>query len=145
MQISNLKFRVWDDEDKKIYYVAKLDMWGCEDSWTMDTIDETGDIQFFDIPVPMEGLMQFTGFRDNKINDIYEGDIVVFEDVVDAENGYSEQSCIGIVQWDEETASFDITNRLNAKAYEVLEGECLVVGNVYENKELVRCREDERD
>ena len=56
------------------------------------------------------------------------------------ENGYSERGCVGKVVWDDETISFQVTNRLSAESYEVLD-ECLVIGNIFDNPELLEVGE----
>ena len=139
MDILRLLLRYWDEEIKKMYYVAKLQMWGTDDMWTVDLCSvHTDGEQLFDVEgIDTDNLMQCTGFRDSKGNNIFEGDIVSFIDYTDTENGYSECDCIGIVQWDDDTASLIVTNRLSAESYEVLDGECVVIGNIYENPDLI--------
>lgn len=48
--------------------------------------------------------------------------------------------CIGKVVWDDETISFQVTNRLSAESYEVLD-ECSVIGNIFDNPELLESEE----
>ena len=67
---------------------------------------------------------------------IWENDVVVFLDTYSTENGPEEMGCIGKVVWDDETISFQVTNRLSAESYEVLD-ECSVIGNIFDNPELV--------
>lgn len=67
---------------------------------------------------------------------IFEHDIVAFLDTYSTENGWSERNCIGEVCWDDETLSFQVTERLSAESYEVLE-ECKVIGNIFDNPELL--------
>ena len=52
---------------------------------------------------------------------------------------YAEADCIGKVVWDDETMSFQVTNRLSAESYEVLD-ECSVIGNAIDNPELLEMR-----
>lgn len=82
-------------------------------------------------------ICQCTGFNDEDGNKIFEGDIVGFIDCISTENGYSERYCRGKVAWDKETASFQVTERLSAESYEVLDRGCKVLGNIFENKELL--------
>ena len=49
---------------------------------------------------------------------------------------HAEMNCIGKVVWDDETISFQVTNRLSAESYEVLD-ECSVIGNIFDNPELI--------
>lgn len=68
---------------------------------------------------------------------IYEHDVVAYLDTYSTESGYAEADCIGKVVWDEETLSFQVTNRLSAESWEVLDGECKVIGNTFDNPELL--------
>lgn len=82
-------------------------------------------------------ICQCTGFSDEDGKKIFEGDIVGFIDCTSTENGYSERYCIGRVLWDEETGSFQVTERLSAESYEVLDRGCKVIGNIFDNPELL--------
>ena len=83
-----------------------------------------------------ESVGQWTGLVDRHGNEIYEGDVVGFEDATQTEGGAYEQNCIGVVEWGEETASFEVTNRLSAESWEVL-CECVVIGSIHDNPELM--------
>lgn len=83
-----------------------------------------------------ETICQYTGLIDKNGKKIWEGDIVGYWDTYSTENGLSEADCIGKVVWDDETISFQVTNRLSAESYEVLD-ECSVIGNVFDNPELL--------
>ena len=82
-------------------------------------------------------ICQCTGLYDEDRKKIFEGDIVGFIDCTSTENGYSEQYCRGQVTWDKETASFQVTERLSAESYEVLDRGCKVLGNIFDNAELM--------
>ena len=68
---------------------------------------------------------------------IFEHDVVAYLDTYSTENGYAEADCVGEVVWDEETLSFQVTNRLSAESWEVIDGECKVLGNTIDNSELL--------
>ena len=81
-------------------------------------------------------ICRCTGLKDNNGKLIFENDVVGFWDTYSTENGHAEMDCIGKVVWDDETISFQVTNRLSAESYEVLE-ECSVIGNIFDNPELL--------
>ena len=85
-------------------------------------------------------ICQCTGLKDKNGNLIWENDIVAYWDAYNTENGQAEMDCIGKVVWDDETISFQVTNRLSAESYEVLD-ECSVIGNIFDNKELLESEE----
>ena len=81
-------------------------------------------------------ICQCTGLKDKNGKLIWENDIVGYWDTYSTENGQAEMDCIGKVVWDDETISFQVTNRLSAESYEVLD-ECSVIGNIFDNPELL--------
>lgn len=83
-----------------------------------------------------ETICQYTGLKDKNGKLIFENDVVGFWDTYSTENGYAEADCIGKVVWDDETLSFQVTERLSAESYEVLD-ECSVIGNIFDNPELI--------
>lgn len=123
------KFRAWDrtrnemiDVDEIHFYNGKLDFIG--DAITfMRTVDEIE-------------LMQSTGLKDKNGVEIFEGDVVQFEDC------YTESDFLyinkGIIEWSQ--GSFTVTNRDSAEMEDLLDGEILdvtIIGNIHENPELV--------
>ena len=85
-------------------------------------------------------IMQSTGLKDKNDKEIFEGDIVQFEDC------YTETDFLyvntGIVEWSQ--GSFTITNRDSVEMGDLLDGEFLdvtIIGNVYENPELLEDKE----
>ena len=85
-------------------------------------------------------ICQCTGLKDRNGKLILENDIVAYWDTYSAENGWAEADCIGKVVWDDETLSFQVTNRLSSESYEVLD-ECSVIGNIFDNPELLEIEE----
>lgn len=82
-------------------------------------------------------ICQCTGLKDKNGKLILENDVVAYWDTYSTESGYAEADCIGKVVWDAETISFQVTNRLSAESWEVLGGECKVLGNAIEHPELL--------
>ena len=87
--------------------------------------------------VDPDTICQCTGLKDKNGNLIWENDIVAYWDSYSTESGLAEADCIGKVVWDDETISFQVTNRLSAESYEVLDDECSVIGNTFDNPELL--------
>ena len=85
-------------------------------------------------------ICQCTGLKDKNGKLIWENDIVAYWDTYSTESGYAEADCIGKVVWDDEAISFQVTNRLSAESYEVLD-ECSVIGNIFDNPELLESEE----
>lgn len=92
------------------------------------------------IEVDGASVCQCTGKTDIEKNLIFEHDAVSFLDATSTEYGYSEHWQVGEVLWDDETASFQVTERLSAESYEVLE-DCKVLGNTIDNPELLEVGE----
>ena len=84
-------------------------------------------------------ICQCTGRTDEDKKLIFEHDIVSYLDTYSTENGYAESYCVGEVLWDDETLSFQVTERLSAESYEVLDGgdDIKVLGNRFDNPELL--------
>ena len=88
------------------------------------------------VEVDSSTICQCTGLEDKNGKLIWENDVIGFWDTYSTENGQAEMDCIGKVVWDDETISFQVTNRLSAESYEVLD-ECSVIGNIFDNPELL--------
>lgn len=88
------------------------------------------------IEVDPPTICQCTGMKDKNGNLIWENDIVAYWDTYSTENGQAEADCDGQVVWDDETLSFQVTGRLSAESYEVLD-DCCVIGNIFDNPDLL--------
>ena len=81
--------------------------------------------------------MQSTGLYDENGKEIFEGDIVQFEDYyIESDLPYINR---GIVEWSQ--GQFTITNRASVEMEDLLDGEFLdltIIGNIYENPELLQ-------
>lgn len=88
------------------------------------------------VDVDENTVSQCIGLKDKNGKLIWENDIVGYWDTYSTENGQAEADCIGKVIWDDETMSFQVTNRLSAESYEVLD-ECSIIGNIFDNPGLL--------
>ena len=120
-----IKFRVWHKGKKIISEVFGIDILHKEIFFSNDDVDycEISDFKYIE-------LMEYTGLKDKNNKEIYEGDIL-FESFgekyykVVFENG----SFRAEFEVDFEEHSFDLID--------VVAQNCEVVGNIYENPELM--------
>ena len=120
------------------YYVRGLDMYEKEVHMIFEPTTifySHGETDGF-VEVDQSTICQCTGLKDKNGKFIWENDVVGFWDAYSTESGQAEAACDGKVVWDDETISFQVTNRLSAESYEVL-GECSVIGNIFDNPELL--------
>ena len=101
-----------------------------------DNYAEISNVSEHCVEVEPSTICQCTGLKDKNGKLIWENDVVAYWDAYSTESGYAEADCIGKVVWDDETISFQVTNRLSAESYEVLD-ECSVIGNKFDNPELL--------
>lgn len=133
------KHKNWRDLPKEEWwvegYLVKYQPCASKDEYVYGIVPTYASALYI-IEIDPETLCQHTGKSDEDGKKIFEGDIVGFIDLYSTENGYSESSCLGEVIWSKEECCFYVTNRLSAESWEVLD-ECKVVGNVFDNKELL--------
>ena len=77
-------------------------------------------------------LLQYTGLKDINGIDIYEGDLVKYESLITA----SDNPYIAIIFWDVEASCWAIIASDN-RLYLLLDFDLEVIGNIYENPELM--------
>lgn len=116
-----IKFRAWDKENKKMMKVSSLSLENKEIA-----VKENGTYHFFRMQ-NLE-LMQYTGVKDKNGKEIYEGDVVVLNNI-EIDNMCIvryEHSNYRLEGW---SLREDLSN-VEAKFLEV-------VGNIYESKNLL--------
>ncbi len=110
----DIKFRVWNKTNMKWVGFGVYD--GLHEDYVKEHCSE---------------IMQYTGLKDKNGKEIYEGDIISYKDGRVCE-----------ITWHEHTASFDsrgltsngIPRPLNDRPHIL----CEVIGNIYENPELLK-------
>lgn len=126
------KFRAYDSGSLTRMYQPDEVMVGNGNIWIIDEDAVAGEwIVNNDIH-----LMQSTGLFDKNGKEIFEGDIVQFEDCyIESDFLYINK---GIIEWSQ--GRFTVTNRDSVEMEDLLDGEILdvtIIGNIYENPELV--------
>src|SRR5690606_39227855 len=114
-----IKFRAWDNEQKKMFYSKT------------EQFDDSLNFRFghFDTEEPV--YMQFIGLYDKNGKEIYEGDLLKHPTGVVAEIKYENDVASFVAVY---TKNDDIEmNHLNKKII----SKCEVVGNIYEDPELL--------
>lgn len=117
-----IKFRAWDKEGKEIWEAEELLLLIGQDGRLWHYFDSKGKTGF-DSVTDNYTIMQFTGLRDKKGVEIYEGDIVLNE------HPYA-GTTKDIVFYEPEVGAFSPLYKFN-KSFEV-------IGNIYENPELIK-------
>ena len=122
------KFRAYYAE--KMWYVAKIDLWGDPEQTTCDLAPYLPKYdELFDIPLIETALMQSTGLKDENGVEIFEGDI-----------GWDDhQEVHGQVIFENGAFKYEWDN-ISEDLFEVTD-DIEIVGNIYENPELLEVAE----
>lgn len=128
--MNNLKFRAWDKKLQILGTVSNIDFDFEEVTFYIDDEEELDVSQTFkDVEI-----MQSTGLFDKNGVEIFEGDIVQYLDGEYSFVGVVEYSAFGIFAKNKyDNYNFEDFADENTKKADVV-----VIGNIYENKELLR-------
>ena len=123
-----IKFRAWDELDKKMSF------------WTLnDLIINFGYSELTEKPnVLNDEFMQYTGLKDKNGKEIYEGDIIQFK-------RNNEEFRRKEIQWINHYGQWNFPNLNNNESNykkditpkDILDSSWEVIGNIYENPELL--------
>jgi len=112
MKQREIKFRAWDGSIEKMFY----------DAFSIQSFGSVIDIGWKSKNVKEIIYQQYTGLHDKNDKEIYEGDIVNYED------GCNEEIIF-------ENCSFVGKGIKSGKTSMI--GDCKIIGNIYENPELL--------
>lgn len=125
-----IKFRVWDPAEKQMCPVIAADFQDNQ-SKVFCRLPKSGAQEIFSAD-----LMQYTGVKDKNGVEIYDGDIIHFP-----YDWFGDSGKDFIVRWNESCCAFvrePISgSRMWGHASREILSMCEVVGNIYENPELV--------
>ena len=116
-----IKFRVWDKNAKVIWIPEKI----LNDNFK-DKIRTENDIII---------LMQFTGLKDKKGKEIYEGDILKADSSYHSWGHPKDDWFYGEVKFDSTMGYYCVFEKTNRTDIDEVHIE--VIGNIYENPELI--------
>lgn len=127
-----IKFRAWDDENKKMYSPEDLEQQGASElEKTIYGYLSFGTVLIYDFKNPEDPIelvpLQSTGWFDNEQNEIYEGD------VVEGDNGTYQ------IMWSEEVAGFILIGNDGSIGMggPYMSETFKLKGNIYQNPELL--------
>ncbi len=146
------KYRIWDKKLKKMCYSVD-DVIKLEDESSLYSRDEW--YPFFEVALPFYlqhflkeqkdrmVLMQYTGIQDKNGKEIYEGDIIEFEDTFENEHKHNNQAVVRKSRLEFFLSEFKFIDGGTEKCLMsndcaligVLDS-CTVIGNIYENREI---------
>lgn len=125
-----MKFRIWDKETKYLDYdvrVTNTDKY--EKVEVLDAFSEWREIE-----KPKYILMRGIGLKDENGIEIYEGDLVEYRDGEESFKGEVVINCFGsYVKAENDCIRFEDFSDENTR----LAGNCYVVGNIYEDSDLL--------
>lgn len=124
-----IKFRAWDKENKAFmpsegYAICDGDVMGLRYGNEME-----------DVLTDQIELMQYTGLKDNNGREVYEGDVL--------DIGLQNQDgkpVVAPVSYEKYIAGYVLDNGGNG-IWQRLDEDCEVIGNIYENPELLEASE----
>jgi hypothetical protein len=132
-----LRFRAWHKTWEEMGKVKRIRF---DDNGNVSTVLFKGKDFGSNTKIDEIELMQSTGLFDNNGKEIFEGDIVQFEDYyIETDLPYINK---GIVEWSQ--GGFTITDRASVEMEDLIDGEFLdviIIGNIYENPELLEVTE----
>lgn len=145
-----IKFRVWHNIEKRMVDYYKLNLYPCG-FWKVGHIGICGEIYDYTSSDTESTLMQYTGFIDKNGKEIYEEDMVTIYDLTleehfDGGRGPSiESNHLAQIVFHEGCFKFLIIHSMKYKRdlftleeiEELAEGPIEVIGNIYENPELL--------
>ena len=116
------KYRTWDKIENKMYFSDIIWWIDASKSYSMFSSE------YHRLSLELSDLMDYIGLKDKNNIEIYEGDLIIQQDYTEPLEVYFCECC----------ACFKA--RLNgfANIERIRGGECEVIGNIYENAELLK-------
>ena len=146
-----IKFRAWDPTQKTMYHVNRLD-WKEDGLWA-HCDNQHPRLRRIMLNTEVKPLMAFTNLHDKNGTEIWEGDIVIEQGRYPFFDG-KDRGYVGIIEWVQVNCAFELVYRLiNPKKAGISDGVNInlsefigtgeyedlleVIGNIYENPELL--------
>ena len=123
--MKEIKFRAWDKKEKRMWCFSFEQI---RRNFGFDYGIPAELSPIYNTEIPDENFMQFTGLLDKNGKEIYEGDIIQVDSPCD-KNNYEVKFFLGEFRFHK--------NGDNHYTADYMQ-ECIVVGDIYENPELVK-------
>ena len=124
--MKELKIKAWLKKEKKMVSIIGID-------FNYEYIRYTEDDNLFNSDYKVAEfkdieLLQFTGLKDNGGQELYEADVIKFNDGID--------DIYGLISYDDEDATYRVSYENITEHLSDLEGDFEIVGNIFENPKL---------
>ena len=125
-KMKELKIKAWLKKEKKMVSIIGID-------FNYEYIRYTEDDNLFNSDYKVAEfkdieLLQFTGLKDNGGQELYEADVIKFNDGVD--------DIYGLISYDDEDGTYRVSYENITEHLSEREGDFEIVGNIFENPDL---------
>lgn len=124
--MKELKIKAWLKKEKKMVSIIGID-------FNYEYIKYTGDDNLFNEDYKTAEfknieLLQFTGLKDNGGQELYEADVIKFNDGID--------DIYGLISYDDEDGTYRVSYENITEHLSEREGDFEIIGNIFENPDL---------
>ena len=124
--MKELKIKAWLKKEKKMVSIIGID-------FNYEYIRYTEDDNLFNSDYKVAEfkdieLLQFTGLKDNGGQELYEADVIKFNDGID--------DIYGLISYDDEDGTYRVSYENITEHLSEREGDFEIVGNIFENPDL---------
>lgn len=124
--MKELKIKAWLKKEKKMLSIIGID-------FNYEYIRYTEDDNLFNSDYKVAEfkdieLLQFTGLKDNGGQELYEADVIKFNDGID--------DIYGLISYDDEDGTYCVSYENITEHLSDREGDFEIVGNIFENPDL---------
>lgn len=124
--MKKLKIKAWLKKEKKMVAIIGID-------FNYEYIRYTEDDNLFNSDYKVAEfkdieLLQFTGLKDNGGQELYEADVIKFNDGID--------DIYGLISYDDEDGTYCVSYENITEHLSDREGDFEIVGNIFENPDL---------
>ena len=124
--MKELKIKAWLKKEKKMVSIIGIDFNYKYIKYTED--DNLFNENYKTAEFKNIELLQFTGLKDNGGQELYEADVIKFNDGID--------DIYGLISYDDEDGTYRVSYENITEHLSEREGDFEIVGNIFENPDL---------